>query len=84
MLSWLIAPIAVILLDRKIATWQLGIQSLAIFCIVMGVWAWFIKFLYFPEISTTWRNIAYSMVAIFLFIGSSILGAVLGIFVYGE
>lgn len=84
MLLWITAPIALVLLDRKISTWQLGIQSVAIFCIGMGVWAWLIKFLYFPEIGTTWKNITYAVVAIFLFIVSSILGVVLGVFVYGE
>lgn len=83
MLLWLAAPVALALLDRKNPAWQLGLQSLAIFCIGMAVWGWLIKRLYFPELSTTGKNVAYAVVLAVLFIASTILGVVLGVFIFG-
>jgi len=82
-LLWLAAPIAFFVLDREFSKWQLGIQSFAIFCIGMAVWAWIIKFLYFPEINTTGKNIAYAIGVIFLFIISLFLWGCFWIFIYG-
>ena len=82
-LLWLAAPVAVFVLDRKFSKWQLGIQSFAIFCTGMAAWAWIIKFLCFPEINTTGKNIAYAIGAICLFIISSFLWGYFWILIYG-